>query len=722
MTVEVQAPDGSTIEFPDGTDSGVIHNVMSQHFGGGPRSTATGAALAGALDTGAMGFYDELRGFHEASDLPSWVDKVPFGGVAKAIGGAYNVYAKGGPYRTRYEEGRDIARQALKTAEQEHPSAYLGGQVGGGLTSAVMAPGFRAAEGAGALARMGAAAKTGGLYGAAYGAGESEGGLAETAREAAIGGATGAGLGAVASPLMDVASHAAGLGLGKLGSVYQAFRTGTDANFTDREAVRRIQRAMVEDYRAGQARLQPEDADIARRAGIPLVAADWGGPAVHNTAGTGLARSAANISPEAGEAMREFAGGRFADQNERAVNFIRELTGGGNATQELERLQQEARRANAPAYRRAYEAGDRPVWSPELERLTNSPDIQAAMKSAVRSGQSRAVEEGFGGFNPGVSVTPDGRILFGQSYVGGAARGVPTYPNIQYWDYVGRDLRDMVEKVQGREPDKARYLNSLSQQLNTELDRLVPEYQEARVGAWRNFQARDALEAGQNFASGLRGSNSDYGRDIARMTDGERELFARGYSSTLADNLLKLRDGVSIDRAFLTSKSAMQRHAMALGPDRARQLEAYLRVENIADRFRTSFGNSTTAAQLQHLGLAAGGLGAAALGEHFGGEQGLGIGAGLAIAAHLAQHRMTASDRAVAARIGRLLVSNDPRLSRRAIEVIASRPGLMDAVRNASRQDFGMTLTRAATTAAQSQLQGPAVDAINAITGGPYRQ
>ena len=33
MTIEVIAPDGSRVNFPDGTDAGTINGVMSQHFG-----------------------------------------------------------------------------------------------------------------------------------------------------------------------------------------------------------------------------------------------------------------------------------------------------------------------------------------------------------------------------------------------------------------------------------------------------------------------------------------------------------------------------------------------------------------------------------------------------------------------------------------------------------------------------------------------------------------
>ncbi len=33
MPIEVTAPDGSVVSFPDNTDTGTIHSVMSQHWG-----------------------------------------------------------------------------------------------------------------------------------------------------------------------------------------------------------------------------------------------------------------------------------------------------------------------------------------------------------------------------------------------------------------------------------------------------------------------------------------------------------------------------------------------------------------------------------------------------------------------------------------------------------------------------------------------------------------
>ncbi len=111
------------------------------------------------------------------------------------------------------------------------------------------------------------------------------------------------------------------------------------------------------------------------------------------------------------------------------------MTGGGNATEDLERIQDVARRANRPAYRAAYAAGEDGLWTPELERLAGSPAVRHAMQNAVDRGRDRAVAEGMGAFNPGVTFE-NGIMQFGRG------KGAPPYPNMQYWDYVQRELRD----------------------------------------------------------------------------------------------------------------------------------------------------------------------------------------------------------------------------------------------------------------------------------------
>src|SRR5260370_15072120 len=256
----------------------------AQHFleNAGPRTNAPGAAAEGFLDTAGFGLRDEIRGLAKASGLPEWA-----GGGWRAIPGAIELGIEKlrgeknlsglitgdtrDPVQRAYEEERDFTRRIQKQSQEEHPTAYTAGQVGGGVASALTMPGFRAAEGAGMLGRAGAAAKTGALYGGAYGFGSGEGGL-DSLSEGLIGGATGGVVGGAASPVVDVASHVAGVGLAKAGEIYQWLRSEANPRFVNEEATRRVAGAIGGGIRAGQAPLTQADVDMARRAGGPLVA------------------------------------------------------------------------------------------------------------------------------------------------------------------------------------------------------------------------------------------------------------------------------------------------------------------------------------------------------------------------------------------------------------------------------------------------------------------
>src|SRR5258708_28238537 len=153
------------------------------------------------------------------------------------------------------------------------------------------------------------------------------------------------------------------------------------------------------------------------------------------------------------------------------------MSGGGNATEDLERIQDVARRATGPAYRAVYAAGEDGLWTPELEGLAGSPAVRRAMMNAVERGQDRSIGEGFGAFNPGVTFD-NGIMQFGRG------RGAPPYPNMQYWDYVQRELRDtqMAARRSGRN-EEAGALGTLHRSLLNVLDSANPTFTLARPEA-----------------------------------------------------------------------------------------------------------------------------------------------------------------------------------------------------------------------------------------------
>jgi hypothetical protein len=137
-----------------------------------------------------------------------------------------------------------------------------------------------------------------------------------------------------------------------------------------------------------------------------------------------------------------------------------------------------------------------------------------------------------------------------------------------------------------------------------------------------------------------------------------------------------------LNAAFLNNTAAQQRTMMALGPDRARQLEALLRAEKIVNRARTSLGNSTTARQLAEMGLAGGATaGAAGLLEQDFNPQHL---LSAAIMGGVLHRGAQVIDQRVARRVGEMLASSDRAVVARGVQAAARNPVILNALRQAT--------------------------------------
>lgn len=557
-------------------------------------------------------------------------------------------------------------RNRVEDYRTRHPAAATAAEIAGSIPTMALIPGGAAAEGATWIARAGRSAVTGAGLGALYGAGEANGDLGDRVKGALGGAVTGAVTGGLASPVIDMAA-VGGRVIGQRASSAVRGIINPDA-----EAARRIAAARQRDIAAGANTLTPADEAIAAQAGQPVTNIDRGGEVTR-----ALARSAANTSPEARQALGRMIDDRFAGQGDRTSTFLLGLVRTpGNATETREALQLAARRANRPAYGRAYAEGDRGIWTPELERLASSPAVVSAMRSAAVRGKDRSVTEGFGGFNPGVTVSDSGQVTFrrGQG-------GVPTYPNLQYWDYVKRELDDAANAARraGRN-EEAATTGALASQLRDVLDAEVPSYAAARAGAARFFGANDALEAGSLFVR----SNAPIAearRALARMSQPERELFREGFLSALLDMVARIGDRRNIVNAIWGSPQAREKIEVALGPQAARRLEAFMRVETLLDMARGAIqGNSTTARQLAEIGLA-GGSGALVSGGNLN-DPSFWITAMLVRGARFgtAQLGQRVNQR-LAQRVAEMLTSNDPAVFQRGMQVMTGSPALMDALR-----------------------------------------
>jgi hypothetical protein len=611
--------------------------------------------------------------FEEAQSLPSkvvdFMKNYTRSIVGQGMGVGFGDEAEAGvrsiiPGQGGYSENLDRIRGEMGEFAQEHPVIATGSELAGGLATAALTRGRTAPQSlAAATAR---AAGTGAGYGAAYGFGTGEG-AENRAVGAGAGGAAGAALGMVAAPL---AQGGAWVGRTLAQPVINRVRS---ALHPEAEAGRRVATALQVDQRnAGGITPGAVSAPFARQvSGQPMMNMDEGGEVTRR-----LARSAANQSPEAGAILEQRINDRFQGQGERVLNWLRNRGGGsGDVSATREDLLARARRANRPAYRQAYTAGDRGIWSPELERLTGSPDVLAAMKSASQTGKSRAINDGFGTFNPGVRFNQQDVLEFVPN-----AKGQRTYPNLQYWDYVKRELDDAANAARraGRNEEAGR-IGEQARMLRDELDNMVPEYRGARQGAAAFFQAENALEAGENFLS----LNADLGaarRAFSQMSQPEQELFREGFVSSLMDKIAKTDDRRDVVRKIWGGAKAREQIDMVLG-NRAPEFEAFMTVEQLMDDARQALGNSTTARQLVELGLAAG-AGAGAYGYTGDPATGVLVAALTRGGRALSGRALQAVDDSVARRVATMLTSDDPTIYRRGLQTVARSQRLMGNIRS----------------------------------------
>ena len=592
-----------------------------------------------------------VRGAANAATF-GFADRIAAGlGAATGIGGDQGEYAK------NLEKQRAIDEANLK----EHPIATFGGNLAGGLALPVGA----AAQAPTLAGRMAAGAGMGAAQGALYGAGSSPDltNLPQVAGNMGAGAGVGALVGGAAPPVIEGLGQGAAFLLNKT-SIPQTIRGFRNPEGT---AARLITDTIERDARAGSPRLTPGEFQDAIQAGQPVINADMGGAATRN-----LARTAANMSPEAETALNGAINPRFEAQGPRIADLIRS-EGGGNSVQTLDQLQDAARRANRPLYQQAYREGGAGIWTPEIEQLTAAPAMQDAIRAAVKTGANADVAAGFPATRAPFSIAQDGTL----SPVLGPD-GSRAIPSLQFWDHVQRNLRDMAGSAErSGENHAASVYGSLRRSLLEQLDNAAPTFAQARGNAARAFGAEDAMEAGAKFAT-AKGKNQEYAKALSEFSGPERQLFAHGFMSALENQVREVPFRQNVLSKIDQSPAARQRIEMAVGSERAERLRTFLHAENIMDMLRTAVqGNSTTARQLENIKqissqLAAptifGGAGFAATGDIKDASAAGLVGAGL-------KHGSAKVNANIMRHVGEMLASNEPAMVDRALATIkASKP------------------------------------------------
>lgn len=590
--------------------------------------------------------------------------------VTDAIGGGISQLTGG-----NYEEYIDRQRQLRQGYAKAAPAASLTGNLTSGIGSLILTGGTSGgAEALGVtsnlanpLANLGQRVLNSGLSTLGIGTADSMArgtkptdALAENLLPAGVS----AGL-----PIVGAGLRAAGRGL-KDNFIRPI---ATMAN-RENEVTKRLSGAIAQDRASGAVMGNATEA-MAANAGADVLNADRFGSAIRT-----LARTASNVSPEADNIFKETTQNRFYTQGNRAVNFVRSLMGG--ATDDLalqEQLRTAAQATNKTAYDAAYSAPSaKAIWNPDLRNLLSAKPFQDAVKAADEVGANYAAINGQKAIRNPFIFDASGNAVGLKTLPGGGQ----ALPNLEFWDIVQRNLRNTADQAK-RSGDNllASQVGQMRTQLLNTLDSAVPQFQKARKGAAGFFGAEDAIDAGRKAVTSTK-QTGEIGRAVMAMSPAEKDAFSVGFSSEIIDAINASKDRVNVINSIFGSESARQRISIALGPHRARELEAYVKMEQVLDLLRNATqGNSTTAKQLIQAGLMGGGAGGLGL-LASGGDLTTGFSAAsIAVLGRRGLQMMGKTvDDQVMKRVAEILASPDPAQLQRAIQNASLSKQHMEAI------------------------------------------
>ena len=253
MAITVSTKNGATVEFPDGTDSETIRQVMGRATGAQPAAPSKQINFNRPIEA-VRADIGKLQGKSRDDALAKWGDHFVaneraqggISGVGMAADNTFRTLARGsfaGPVLDEFTAGTQALQHKLglggspydeavayqrardRAVDTDYPVASLVGKLVGGVaggigaarqvgvtTTGVLAGGPLAAVAPAATmgGRILQGAGIGGAYGAAAGAGNAEGDIGDRVEGAKTGAAIGAALGGVLPPAVAGISKAAG--------------------------------------------------------------------------------------------------------------------------------------------------------------------------------------------------------------------------------------------------------------------------------------------------------------------------------------------------------------------------------------------------------------------------------------------------------------------------------------------------------------------------------
>lgn len=567
--IEVRAPDGSTVRFPDGTPDDVIERAMRQEFGG-PEPSVPPEGFFPNPETGQMTSRELLRNNVEPSRanaaMLGALQGVGFQFGDEAIGLMGRI--EGGPEMQRLRT--EQARAEMEANREAYPATSIGGEIGGGVaTAAATAP---LAVGKGLLSTIGRGAALGAAEGGLFGLGRGEGAedrAGKAGTDAMIGGLLGGAIPLAMAGFRSISDAAGGI---------------TRNMLTDAPSRVRANRALATTLNRSGRSVDDIAADVAeaQRLGQPeFRAVDALGDAGARRA-SGIARSA----DESGNRMVEFMETRNAGQADRLSRFVREGfdTGGDTAAERTASLEAARKSAADQAFSAA-------------RRDAGPVDVRSTLA---------VIDDRIGGMT-GSNIAGDSidgklaqirrRLAADKPPNGELSRELSDFDRVFG---LKQDVGDMIgaAKRAGR-GNEARELIKVQKELDRALEAASPAYRQANDDYVRASRVIDAVDEGSRMTRSDALAQDNLAR-FGQMTPDEQAAARVGYADRQRGRIeANATETGNRARIFNSPKAREEAAAMTVNPGDFAQ-----RIDNENRMFRTqakAIQNSRTAQNLEDI-------------------------------------------------------------------------------------------------------------------------
>jgi hypothetical protein len=560
MTIIVHAPDGSSIDFPDGTDHATINGVMTQHFptSAAPSPTPDRYQQAAQEQSDAL----KAKGVDTTAGYGRQVlQGMTMGGADEALAGLSTPLemVKHGTFDPR--EGYNYAKAqenlSLEQARKQHGMLGTAAEVGGSVLSggaAANAGLTLARPGMGVLGRIGAGATEGAGYGAVSGALDGGDSLSDRA--------TGAGKGALAGALVGGGIPAAtGIAGGVLGPIASNIRARINPGGV---ADSQLARALMESGQQGPA--VEQSIQQAAQEGQP-------GFRVADALGNSGQRMLSTVAraPGAGRQQTvDFLEARQAGQGRRISNALAEGFDSANTAAQTEAALRAARGTAADAEYGAVRGGSNPVNL--VDPINHLDRIIGTQPGQVITPANDSIEAALTPFRQRLArVNPD---------------------DFEAVQRIRGDMADAAETARrGGQGNRARLIGGAVRQLDTAMENASPGYRQANQNFAQASHNINQVQAGRDAS--MRGRVEDTIPAFQALTPEGQQAFRAGYVDPLIASTQSA--AVGANKARPLTSDAFRDEAMRMAPGNPLMFRQIGRENTMFETRRQATGGSQTA-------------------------------------------------------------------------------------------------------------------------------